>query len=139
MSVEHNKATLVRGAKAFNNLEDRSGWFDIHDPSVVAHGLAPAPLDFEGLRRFYDVLWTGFPDLQISVDDLIGDEDRVTWRISVRGTHQGEFRGVSATGKPVAFGAQYIFRFRDGKIVERWTNLDRLGVLIQLGAVAMPA
>jgi len=73
-----------------------------------------------------------------SIQDLIGEGDKVTWRISVHGTHESEFRGVPATGKEVRFGAQYIFRFRDGKIVERWTNLDRLGVLVQLGAVPAP-
>jgi len=139
MSVEQNKLTLVRGAEAFNNLQDRSRWFDIHDPAVVAHGLAPKPLDLEGLRRFYEGLWTAFPDLEISIDDLFGEGDRATWRLSVRGTHEAEFRGIPATGIEVTFGAQYIFRFRDGVIVERWTNLDRLGVLAQLGALAVPA
>jgi predicted ester cyclase len=45
---------------------------------------------------------------------------------------------VPPTGKQVTFGAQYIFRFRDEKIMERWTNFDRLGVLVQLGAVPAP-
>jgi len=139
MSVEQNKATLIRGAEAFNNPRERSGWFAIHDLSVVAHGLAPEPLDLAGLKRFYEGLWTGFPDLEISIDDLFGEGDRVTWRLSVRGTHEGEFRGIPATGIEVAFGAQYIFRFRGGMIVERWTNLDRLGVLAQLGALTVPA
>lgn len=138
MSVEQNKALLRSAAEAFNNREDRSGWLAAHDTSVVAHGLAPEPLDLAGLERFYAGLWSAFPDLHISVDDLIGEGDEVAWRLSVKGTHEAEFRGVPATGTEVKFGAQYIFRFHDSKIVERWTNFDRLGVLVQLGAVAAP-
>lgn len=135
MSVESNKAILMQGAEAFNDRDDRSGWLGIHDASVVAHGLAPEPLGLDGLKRFYSVLWDGFPDLHISVDDLVGEGEKVAWRLTVHGTHEAEFRGVPATGTEVTFGAQYIFRFRDGKIVERWTNFDRLGVMVQLGAI----
>ncbi len=90
------------------------------------------------MKRFYSGLWTGFPDLRITVEDLIGEGEKVAWRLSVRGTHEGEFRGVSPTGTEVKFGAQYIFEFRNQKIVRRWTNFDRLGVLVQLGAVPAP-
>lgn len=138
MSIEENKAVLQRGAEAFNNREDRSGWFDVHDASVIAHGLGPEALDLEGLKRFYEGLWTAFPDLYISVEDMIGEGDKVAWRLTVHGTHQAEFRGVPATGTEVTFGAQYIFRVVDGKIVERWTNLDRLAVMVQLGAIPAP-
>lgn len=139
MSVEQNKAVLDRAAEAFNNAEDRSGWLAVHDSSVVAHGLAPEPLDRYGLERFYAGLWGAFPDLHISVEDMIGEGDKVAWRLTVHGTHREEFRGIPATGIEVTFGAQYIFRFHDGKIIERWTNFDRLGVMVQLGAIQAPA
>jgi steroid delta-isomerase-like uncharacterized protein len=138
MSVEQNKAILRSGAQAFNNAEDRTGWIDIHDPSVVAYGLGQQPLDLEGVKQFYSGLWDAFPDLRIRIEDMVGEEDRVAWRLTVNGTHESEFRGVPATGTEVTFAAQYIFRFSNGKIVERWTNLDRLGVMIQLGAVPAP-
>jgi steroid delta-isomerase-like uncharacterized protein len=138
MSVEQNKAVLRRGAEAFNNRSDRSGWLAIHAPSVVAHGLGSQPFDRTGVERFYAGLWAAFPDLQITVEDLVGEGDKVAWRLTVRGTQQAEFRGVPPTGRQVTFGAQYIFRLRDGAIVERWTNFDRLGVLVQLGAIPAP-
>lgn len=139
MSVEENKAVLELGAKAFNSSGDRSGWLGIHDPSVVANGLGPEALDWEGLKRFYSGLWAAFPDLRITIEDMVGEGDRVAWRLSVTGTQRGEFRGIQPTGKKVVFGAQYVFRFRDRKIVERWTTLDRLGLLAQLGALEIPA
>lgn len=138
MSVEQNKSILRDGARAFNNTDDRSGWFDIHDRSVIAKGLGPEPLDLDGLKQFYYGLWDAFPDLHITIEDMVGEGDTVAWRLAVNGTHESEFRGVPATGKSVAFAAQYIFRLRDGKIVERWTNFDRLGVMVQLGAIPSP-
>ncbi len=138
MSVEQNKAILRSGAKAFNNAEDRSGWIDIHDPAVIAYGLGPQPLGLEGVKEFYSGLWDAFPDLRITIEDIVGEADRVAWRLTVNGTHESEFNGVPATGTEVAFAAQYIFRFLNGKIVERWTNLDRLGVMVQLGAIPAP-
>lgn len=138
MSAKQNKAILQRGADAFNNRQDRSEWLGIHDSSVVAHGLAPEPIDLEGLKKFYGALWAAFPDLRISIDDMVGEDEKVAWRLTARGTHTGEFRGIPATGKPVTFGAQYIFEFRDGRIIRRWTTLDRLGLLVQLGAIPAP-
>lgn len=134
MSVEQNKAILRRGAEAFNNAEDRSGWFAIHDPAVIAEGVRPEPVDLEGLKKFYSGLWLAFPDLCMTIEDMVGEDDRVAWRLTVDGTHESEFRGVPATGVKVQFAAQYFFRFRNGKIVERWSNFDRLGILAQLGA-----
>jgi steroid delta-isomerase-like uncharacterized protein len=138
MSIQQNKSILANAAEAFNDPENRSGWFEIHDPSVVAHGLGPSPLDLDGLTQFYGGLWKAFPDLRITISDMVGEDDRVSWRLHVSGTQEAEFRGVPATGKEVEFGAQYIFRFRDGRIVERWTNFDRLGVMVQLGAIPAP-
>jgi len=139
MSANQNKAILQRGADAFNNRQNRTEWLGIHDPAVVAHGLGPEPLDLDGLKKFYGALWAAFPDLRMTIDDMVGEDDKVAWRITARGTHTGEFRGIPATGTQVTFGAQYIFEFRDGRIVRRWTNLDRLGLLVQLGAIAVPA
>ena len=139
MSVQTNKATLESGAHSFNDPADRSGWLGIHAAEVVAHGLAPEPLDQDGLAAFYETLWNAFPDMHITIGDMVGEGDRVAWRLTVKGTQRGSFRGIPPSGTEVVFGAQYIFRFREGEIVERWTNFDRLGVLAQLGAVAVPA
>lgn len=133
-----NKELLRQAAKAFNNIKDRSGWFDFHSESVVVHGLSPETLDLDGTKNFYGCLWHGFPDLTIKIDDLVGEGDQVVWRISATGTHTGLFQGLEPSGKKVSFGAQYTFRFKNGKIVERWSNIDRLTALIQVGAVSLP-
>ena len=133
-----NKELLRRAAQAFNHINDRSAWFDFHADSVQAYGLGPAALDKVGLKNFYSALWGGFPDLTIHIDDLIAEGDKVVWRITVTGTHKGTFQGVPPSGKSVKFGAHYTFRFENGKIAERWSTLDRLSVLVQIGAVSLP-
>ena len=139
MTASDNKELLRRAAHEFNEVADRSGWLDLHADSVRAHGLAPGPLDKAGLKAFYAALWAGFPDLTIHIDDLVAEGNKVVWRITATGTHAGPFQGVPPTGKSVTFGAHYSFRFDDGKIVERWSTLDRLALLVQIGAVALPA
>ena len=139
MSVADNKQLLKRAAQAFNHREDRRGWYDFHAESVQAHGLGPTAFDTAGMKKFYSALWGGFPDLTIHIEDLVGEADKVVWRITASGTHDGSFLGVPATGKKVKFGAQYTFRFDSGKIVERWSTIDRLSLLAQIGAVALPA
>jgi predicted ester cyclase len=139
MSVALNKELLLKAAQALNNVKDRSGFFDLHAESVQAHGLAPTVLDKHGMMKFYGALVAGFPDLTIHVDELVGEGDTVVWRITASGTHNGPFQGVPATGKSVKFGAHYTFRIEHGKIVERWSTLDRLAVLVQIGAVALPS
>lgn len=139
MSVAANKELLKKAATAFNQVENRSGWLDLHSESVQAHGLGSAALDKAGMKNFYSALWGGFPDLTINIDDLVGESDKVVWRITASGTHRGPFQGVPPSGKPVKFGAQYTFRFENGRIVERWSTIDRVSVLVQIGALALPA
>jgi steroid delta-isomerase-like uncharacterized protein len=137
-TIEDNKELLRAAARAFNHVEDRRGWFGFHDDSMKAHGLAPAALDKAAMTSFYTALWTAFPDLTIHLDELIAEGDVACWRVTASGTHKAPFQGVPATGKSVQFGAHYSFRIRGGKIVERWSTLDRLTLLVQLGAVQLP-
>lgn len=138
MSIVDNKELLKKAAQALNNVDDRSGFFALHAEDVRAHGLAPTVLDKAGMMKFYGALVTGFPDLTIHVDELVGEGDKVVWRITASGTHKGPFQGVPPTEKSVKFGAHYTFRLEHGKIVERWSTLDRLAVLVQIGAVSLP-
>lgn len=67
---------------------------------------------------------TGFPDLSIAVEDVMAEGDRVAARVTMRGTHRGEFQGISPTGKRVEVKAIDMFRISDGKIVEHWGHAD---------------
>ena len=76
-----------------------------------------------------------FPDLHFTLEDVIGEGDRVVVRWTATGTHKAEVMGVPATGKRVAVTGIEVSRFADGKLAETWVNWDALGLLRQLGAI----
>ena len=123
MGIDENKTAVKEAIVDFNDRENREGYLERHDPSVVAHGLAPEEaLDYGGVRQFYETLWAAFPDVEATVEDMIAEGDKVSFRVTVRGTHEGEFMGVPATGNQIAMSVQNIYRLRDGKVIERWSN-----------------
>ena len=85
--------------------------------------------------RFIVGLRAAFPDIHYTIDDLVAADDRVAVRWRWTGTHQGEFRGVSASQKPVSTTGSGIFRLRDRKIIGATLETDRLGFLQQLGVI----
>jgi steroid delta-isomerase-like uncharacterized protein len=76
-----------------------------------------------------------FPDIVFTVEDQIAEGETVVTRWSARGTHDGELMGVDPTGRKATVTGITIQRFRDGKVLEGWTNWDTFGLLTQLGAV----
>ncbi len=83
-----------------------------------------------------ETLRDGFPDMDWTIDAMVAEGDMVATRLTLRGTHQGEFMGVKPTGKQVTFTQTAIARVKDGKVVEGWLEADYLGLLQQLGVVA---
>jgi steroid delta-isomerase-like uncharacterized protein len=134
-----NKATLSRFHDAVN-----SGDVDLIattidenvDPDLIFH--APVPNGMTGvqaLKQVWVTLLGAFPDLHVAIEDVIAEGDKVVHRNTVTGTHQGEYRGVAPTGKPVTYNEIFIFRFADGRITEIWGVVDVLAQLKQLGVI----
>lgn len=103
---------------------------------VVAFGLAEGgnAVTFDGFRSFYTRFVGAFPDIRITVDDVIADGDRTACRLRGVGTHTGPELGVAPTGKRVAFTAIIWTRWADGKMVEAWNEFDAWGMMQQIGA-----
>jgi steroid delta-isomerase-like uncharacterized protein len=80
-------------------------------------------------------LRTGFPDIRFEVEDLIAEGDRVTVRWTFQATHMGAFRGVPPSRKQVTQTGNVIYQVRNGKFIRAWTQIDRLGMLQQIGAI----
>jgi predicted ester cyclase len=78
------------------------------------------------------ILLQAFPDLQITVEDMVAEGDKVAVRWRLRATHQGEFMGIPPTGNQVTMTGIDINRLEGGRLVERWGNEDMLGLLQQL-------
>jgi steroid delta-isomerase-like uncharacterized protein len=104
-------------------------------PGFVNHDLPfpGAPDGPEGMRQAAFFYRAALPDWHSDVDQMIAEDDLVVERFTASGTHQGELMGVPGTGRAIVLRGINIFRIADGKIVERWGQLDQLGVLHQLG------
>ena len=80
----------------------------------------PQPKLIETFGQFAADTHAAFPDMRITVEDMIAEGDRVAARVTMRGTHRGEFLGMAPTGKRVQVRAMDMFRIANGKIVEHW-------------------
>lgn len=103
-----------------------------HNPGP---GEAPGP---EGLKQIATMIRTAFPDMHMTVDDMIAEGDKVVSRVTVNATHRGEFMGIPPTGKQITVTGIDIVRIVGGKAVERWGNYDDLGMMQQLGVIPPP-
>ena len=133
MTTEANKAIAAAFFPAAWNHGDFSLAEQIFDPNVVDHfdkaqGIAVVKQLIINFR-------TAFPDLKFSLDDEVVEGDKVVHRWTMTGTHEAPLMGIPATGKQATWTGITIFRFADGKIVERWANVDVLGILQQLGVI----
>ena len=79
-----------------------------------------------------------FPDLTVTVEDLVAEGNKVAARWIWGGTHRGDMMGIPPTNKQVAATGTSIHRVAEGKIVESWFNFDALGMMQQLGVVPTP-
>jgi steroid delta-isomerase-like uncharacterized protein len=111
---------------------------EVTAPNFVSHDPA-GPEDMgggvEGLRRFAEMYRSAFPDIQMTVEDVIAEGDKVVTRWTVRATHQGELMGIPPSGNPVAVTGISIDRIEGGKFVETWSNYDALRMMQQLGVI----
>ncbi|GIH51019.1 conserved hypothetical protein, steroid delta-isomerase-related [Microbispora rosea] len=78
----------------------------------------------EALKQTARYLRNAIPDLRFDIEDLIAEGDRVAIRWTLRGTHEGDFFGFPATGRPLEVRACVVFRLEDGKVAEIWPVID---------------
>jgi steroid delta-isomerase-like uncharacterized protein len=100
-----------------------------HDPARPPD----LPQGREGLKHAVSMYRSAFPDLRLTIDDLLAHEDKVVWRWHSEGTHSGEFLGLLPTNRHGSVTGISIARLEDGKVVESWSEWDNLGLLQQLG------
>ena len=133
MPAEENKSTFRRYIEEVGNqgnLELADEIFDryvSHQPDGTTLQRGP-----EDVKRFQAAQHGAFPDMRVTIEDQIAEGDKVVTRVTVRGTHQGAFRGMAPTGNEVEIHGIAIFRFSpEGKVVETWESFDELGVMRQ--------
>jgi steroid delta-isomerase-like uncharacterized protein len=107
-------------------------------PDVRVHaatpGATPDTAGIDELRTSFAGFRAVFPDLHITVEDVVAAGDRVALRWTAKGTHAGELAGIAGTGRQVRWGGIDVYRLDGGRIAEWWRNDDQAGLLAQLTA-----
>jgi steroid delta-isomerase-like uncharacterized protein len=139
-------AEVTANKAAFQRFHDAANTGDIEvisktiDELVVPDAVirTPLPIDATGaeaLKQIWAMLLRIYPDIHLTVEDLIAEGDKVVGRTTVTGTHQGEFMGVAPTGRSVTYNEMFIFRFADGRVVETWGVVDVYAQMKQIGVL----
>ena len=133
---EENKALFRRATEEVFNKGNLDAIDEFMAPDMVDHSLVPGQDPGpEGFKKLVTMFRAAFPDLHSTVEDLIAEGDKVVGRMTTRGTHQGEFMGIAATGKQIEFSEIHIIRIAGGKAVEHWGISDDMGMMQQLGVI----
>jgi predicted ester cyclase len=136
---EENKAVMHR----FYEEWIHSGNEDVLEEIIASD----CPLHFgsmfmgtgpEAFKQTRAMMYSGFPDLRFSVEEIIAEGETIAERLTARGTHQGEFMGAAPTGNRVEFPGVAMVHIREGKIAEFKGMPDMLGLMQQIGAVPAP-
>lgn len=122
MSAEENKAILRRIAEKFNK-RDLAFIDEVFSPNFVLHDANNPgwPRGLAGARKMFTGMLTAAPDIQVTMEDIVAEGDKVVVRWTFRGTNTGEsITGASPTGQPVTVLGIGIYRIANGKIEEDW-------------------
>lgn len=136
--MAENLDLLHRSLEAWNRQE-LATFAELYTPDAVIGGLGPGSLGVEGMLGVYQAFFAGFPDLRLAVEETVEEGERMAVRITVIGTHAGMFQGIPPSGRPVEVQGISILHFSEGRTVERWNQLDQLGMLQQLGVLPAPS
>jgi steroid delta-isomerase-like uncharacterized protein len=139
-SAEENKAVVLRQEEEIFTRGNLDAAEEIYAPGYVGHDPSN-PEDVrgpEGAKQAAADYRRAFPDLRVTVEDLIAEGDKVVARLRFRGTHLGELEGIAPTGRRVDSTGIVVSRMEGGKIAEDWANFDDLGLMRQLGAIPPP-
>jgi steroid delta-isomerase-like uncharacterized protein len=138
-SEGENKAISRRADEELFNRGNLAVAEKLFAPDFVYHDPAGEELSGpEDVKAYAAMLRAAFPDLHQTIEDQIAEGDKVAYRWTARGTHDGELMGIAPTGKRVEFTGIAVARLANGKIEEIWENYDALGMIRQLGVVPSP-
>jgi predicted ester cyclase len=136
VSLEENKA-LVR--KSFEESDRRKTYpAELCAPGFTAHMPGSPPMGLEAWQKYVATYYIAFPDLKVTIEQMVAEGDRVAVRVVARGTHTGELMGIPAGGKQVLVVNHAFGRIAGGRIAEWWAAPDRMGMMQQIGAMPAP-
>jgi steroid delta-isomerase-like uncharacterized protein len=139
MSEAHNKEVTRRFSAEVWGEGNAALADELIAPDLVEHTPFPAQTPgLEGHKQVLAMFRSAFPDLKVTVDDVIAEGDMTYLAWHGDGTHTGQLMNIPATGKPVHVTGMDILRLENGKIKERWAEINALALMMQLGVIPAP-
>ncbi len=138
MSTEENKAIVRRFFEEGPSKGNLSIADELLSPDFTMHVPLPASPGIEGINEVITTCRAAFEHLNVTIEDMIAEDNNVVARFTARGIHTGNFMGLPATGKPITMTGIEIFRVKNGKIIELWGEVNLLGLMQQLGIIPSP-
>lgn len=136
-TIDTNKRNVRRIPEEVAEKRNIDYLDEIFDEDMIDHSPLGETRGREALKATSETLLEAFPDLSVTVEEVVAEGDTVVLRVTQRGTHEGEFMGIEPTGREFEIGITTTHHLKDGKVVERWVQPDMLGLLQQLGVVEL--
>jgi len=139
-AVEEQNKELVKGLLEELNNGNAEIWKELCAPEFVYYSPSdsPEPMSMDETIECFQMAFAGFPDINWETHELIAKGDKVIVRLTQAGTHEGEYRGIPATGNKIKMGGISIFQMEDGKCLEIREEYNALGFMQQLGFELKP-
>ena len=140
-SEEENKTQYRRTLEEVFNQGNLAIVDELVAPDFLNHEVPPGMNNRgpESTQQIVGMLRAAFPDLHVTIEELVAEGNTVAGRVTMSGTHLGPFQGIPATGRSFEQAQMHFVRFRDGKAIEHRAVRDDLGMMRQLGLIATPA
>ena len=135
MQEQNNvKEVLHQALQALNSEGDKTAYFDLHDDSLITHGIPEKfPADKEGMMEYYHEIWRAFPNAKYEFEHVVIEGSEAACMFSITGIQKGDLMGIPPSDKQVRISGMIFFRFKGSKIAERWEIIDVLSAAKQLG------
>ena len=122
--------------KAFAT-QDRA-WLDANVAPTYIRQDTTLPFEVvgpDGVMTLGDVLLGAFSEIELDIQEVIAENDKVLVHLRFRGVHSGAFGDYAATGKRFDVMVLDFFRMENGMIAEQWPAIDNLGLQQQIGMI----
>ena len=138
MSIEKNKAAVREFTSVFKNEHNVSGVDHLFAKNFRHNFRVPVRPGLEGYKEIGTVMNSAFPDVVVTEDRLIADENFVVEMSHAAATNAGPYMHYPATNKPINWTEIHVYKFdNDGKIIEHWIEMSMLELLMQINAAKM--
>ena len=139
MSTETNKKLIERVFNEAMNERNFGILDEIVAPGYVNYGIPNSKTGAAGLKAILQQFLDAFPDMKITIEHVIGEGNMVATSGYWTGTNKGSFMGAPASGKEVKVAYIDFWKIENGKCAENWVQMDMIGLMMQTGAMPMPA